>query len=188
MPPYHRRKRGIVTVLFQTLCPGCRRVVSILAGMEAALVESTESWTELLVAHLLHAYPGLRPQVELRSLVRRCRQLCKQQEEPVSDPPPSPAHALPHIMTVRSGASWHSGNQMPSEGTDNITSCLCCLSEFSNRELIHHLNFTTGICSSGMNPTQYRFRDSNFDQKTRKASMQDILLHVFIGVINACCS
>jgi hypothetical protein len=35
----------------------------VLAGVEAALVGSTTGWPELLVAQLLHVYPGLRPQV-----------------------------------------------------------------------------------------------------------------------------
>lgn len=39
------------------------QVLSVLAGVEAALVESTASWPELLVSQLLHVYPGLRPQV-----------------------------------------------------------------------------------------------------------------------------
>ena len=42
---------------------GCRlQVLSVLAGVEAALVSSTTGWPELLVAQLLHVYPGLRPQ------------------------------------------------------------------------------------------------------------------------------
>lgn len=34
----------------------------MLAGVEGALVGSTTGWPELLVAQLLHVYPGLRPQ------------------------------------------------------------------------------------------------------------------------------
>lgn len=84
---------------------GLRVVVSVLAGIEGALVESTNGWLELTVAHLLHAHPGLRPRVELRPLVRRCRQLCEKAENgkaqlPDSGLDRSPVHALPEIMTA----------------------------------------------------------------------------------------
>lgn len=134
------------------MCLGRRGVISILAGMEAALVESTESWTELLVAHLLHAYPGLRPQVELRSLVRRCRQLCQQQERlqqeaAVSDSPPSPAHALPHIMMVRSDALCIPGSRwvVPGLAPQQAVSALKHFLHFTQ-----HVYFMTRNCMNGV--------------------------------------
>ena len=51
---------------------GLRAVLAVLAGEEAALAGATTNWLELLVAHLLHAYPTARPQAELRQLLQRC--------------------------------------------------------------------------------------------------------------------
>lgn len=45
------------------------QVLSVLASVEEALVSSTTGWPELLVAQLLHVYPGLRPQVRLSSVL-----------------------------------------------------------------------------------------------------------------------
>ena len=44
---------------------GVKRLLSVLAGVEAALVDATDSWVELLVAELLHLYPNLKPQVSV---------------------------------------------------------------------------------------------------------------------------
>jgi len=51
---------------------GAQRVLHALVGNEAVLEEATESWVELLAAELLHKYPALKKQRELRPLVERC--------------------------------------------------------------------------------------------------------------------
>lgn len=51
---------------------GLRELLGVLAGDEGALTAAAASWLELLVAQLLHIYPGAGRQAELRQLLQRC--------------------------------------------------------------------------------------------------------------------
>ncbi|GAB4823216.1 hypothetical protein N2152v2_010262 [Parachlorella kessleri] len=51
---------------------GLRAALSILAGDESAISAAVKGWVELLVAQLLHMYPSVKPQAELKQLVQRC--------------------------------------------------------------------------------------------------------------------
>jgi hypothetical protein len=58
---------------------GLRKVVAMLTGQDREFVAGT--WSELLVAHLLHVHPGLQNLAELRQLLHKC---CAELE-PVGD-------------------------------------------------------------------------------------------------------
>jgi len=81
---------------------GLRAVLGVLAGSQPALVEATRSWPELLVALLLHTQPAARPQLDLRPLLRRSRQLRDRADggESAEPPPPPlpPLASLPEML------------------------------------------------------------------------------------------
>lgn len=95
----------------------CRAVLGVLAGSQPALVEATRSWPELLVALLLHTQPAARPQLDLRPLLRRSRQLRDRADggESAEPPPPPlpPLASLPEMLLVHLAASLYLFCAMP---------------------------------------------------------------------------
>lgn len=82
------------------VAPG-RLVLGVLAGAQASLVEATQSWPELLVAHLLHVQPGTRRQLDLRPVLRQCVQLREAADrDSGAATPPAPLDAVPSILLV----------------------------------------------------------------------------------------
>mmetsp|Transcript_41762 Transcript_41762/g.99065 ORF Transcript_41762/g.99065 Transcript_41762/m.99065 type:complete len:664 (-) Transcript_41762:581-2572(-) len=51
---------------------GLRGLLRLLAGEEQAIQAATTSWLELLVAEVLHRYPDLKAQMELKPLMDQC--------------------------------------------------------------------------------------------------------------------
>ena len=65
------------------------------------MVEATQSWPELLVAHLLHVQPATRRQLDLRPVLRQCVQLREAADrDSGAAPPPPPLDSMPSILLV----------------------------------------------------------------------------------------